>query len=133
LVARDERTTNFSWANFGHVEDDDGGDETNTEAGNQTASDNKTETRGSSLENASNGVDDTPRDNGRSTTIPVSEITGNQSTFQQMLSQQLDTENRNLLNLTKESSSRENGGDERVVGTRQGRCAGTLDELNEYF
>ena len=95
LVARDERTTNFSRANFRHVQDDDGGDETNTETGNQTANDNKGETLRSGLENDSNSVDDTARDNGRSTTIPVSEITGNQSTFQQMLSQQQGTKKRN--------------------------------------
>lgn len=80
LVARDEGTTNFSRANFGHVKDDDGGDETDTDTGNQTASDDKAETRRGSLENASNGIDEAPYDNGWSTTIPICNIASNQGT-----------------------------------------------------
>ena len=84
LVARDEGTTNFSRANFRHVDDDNGGDKTDTDASDQTANDDKSETRRGSLENASNNVNETPRDNGWSTTKPVRNVTGNYSTCQSL-------------------------------------------------
>ena len=119
LIARDEGTTNFSRANFGHVQDDDGGDEADTKTSDQAASDDKGETRRSCLKNASDNVNETPENNRWSTTKPVGKVTGNQSTCQ-MLSQQLNTKYRKLFNFTKESASGENGRDKRVVGTRQG-------------
>lgn len=81
MVTGDEGTTDFSRADFGHVEDDDSGDETDTDAGNQTACDDKTEARRSRLENASNHIDDTPHDDGWSATIPVGNVTRNQGTY----------------------------------------------------
>lgn len=88
LVARDERAANFSWANLGHVEDDDSGDKANTDTSDETASDNETKTIGSSLEDASDDVDQTPHDDSWSTTIPVGNVTGNQRTCRLMISQQ---------------------------------------------
>ena len=85
LVSRDESTTNFSWGNLGHVEDDNGRDETDTNTSDQTTSNNKAETCRSSLENASNNVDETSPNNGRTATESVSDVTGNQSTFRDMI------------------------------------------------
>ena len=84
LASRDESTMNFSWGNFGHVEDDNCRDETDTNTSNQTTNNNKGETRRSSLENVSNNVDETSPNNGWTATEPVSDITGNQSTFQEI-------------------------------------------------
>ena len=58
LVARDEGTANLARGNLGHVEDDDGRDETDTETSDETAGDDETETLGlSNLENDTNHVD----------------------------------------------------------------------------
>ena len=84
LVSRDESTMNFSWGNFRHVENDNGRDETDTNTSDQTTNNNKGETRQSSLENASNNVDETYPNNGWTAIEPVSDITSNQSTFQEI-------------------------------------------------
>ena len=65
LVARDEGTTNFLGGDFGHVEDDNGRDEADTETGNETTSNNGAKTTIlDNLDDATNGVDDATSDDG---------------------------------------------------------------------
>jgi len=51
LVTSNEGTTDFLGANLRHVQDDDGGLETDTDTGNETTSDDQTETLRGSLKN----------------------------------------------------------------------------------
>lgn len=62
--------------NFGHVEDDDGRLETDTETSNKTTSDDKPKTiSGNSLENNTNNEDSAARDDSPPTTDEVRNIT----------------------------------------------------------
>jgi hypothetical protein len=51
LVTRNKRTTDFLWADFGHVENDNGRLETDTNTGDNTTGDKEVTTAGSNLEN----------------------------------------------------------------------------------
>lgn len=95
LVARDDSTANLAGSNLGHVQNDDGGDETDTESSNQTASNEETEAGGGSLEDNTDDENEAASNDGGTTTKPVSQVTGDQS--------------------TEESTSRENRDDERLL------------------
>merc|ERR1712137_617170 len=64
LVTGDERTTDLLGANLGHVENDNGRLETDTNTGDGTTSDKEVTATGSHLQNNSDDVDETSQDNG---------------------------------------------------------------------
>jgi hypothetical protein len=70
LVARYYRTTNLLGSDLGHVENNDGGDETDTKTSNQSTSDEEAETGRGSLQNNTNDEDKAPHNNGSSATKP---------------------------------------------------------------
>jgi len=95
LVSGHEGSTNLFWRDLGHVQDDDGGDESNAKPGDETTGYEETESRRSCLENDTDNEDDASNDDSGSSAKPISDITGNQG--------------------TKEGTARENGGDERLL------------------
>jgi hypothetical protein len=111
LVTGNESTSDLAGADLRHVKNDNGGFETDTETGNETTSNNQTETVRGNLENNTDDVDGTSNDDSPTTTNGVGDITSDES--------------------TEESTGRENGSDERVVGTSEGGCASTLNDLDE--
>ena len=64
---------------YGHVQNHNGRDESNTSSANDPASAHNTEASGSSLENATNGENETARNDGGSTSNEVGDITGDES------------------------------------------------------
>lgn len=70
LVARYYRATNLLGSNLGHVENNDGGDETDTKSSNQSTSDEEAEAGRGSLQNNTNDEDGASHDNGSSATKP---------------------------------------------------------------
>lgn len=102
LVSRDDGSTDFARRNLRHVQNDDGRDETNTEACNQTASHDQTEPSRGSLKNDTDDEDSAASDDGGATAKPICKITGNQG--------------------TEEGTGRQDGGD-------QGLLPGGNDEL----
>lgn len=95
LVSRDKSTTDLTRSNLRHIQNDDGRNKTNTETSNQTASYQQADGGRSSLENDTDHEDNTTRDDSSTTTKPIGEVTGNQS--------------------TKEGTSGEDGRDQRLV------------------
>ena len=91
LVTGDDGSSNLLWCDFRHIQNNDGGDETDTKPSNQATSYEKTEAVRSGLENDSNDEDEAAQNDGCSSANPISKITGNQG--------------------SKESASRENRGD----------------------
>ena len=63
-----------------HIEDDNGGDEANTGASDQTASNHDTKAGGSRLEYASNGEDSAAGDDGHAASNEIGAVTGNDGT-----------------------------------------------------
>ena len=61
---------------YGHVENDDGRDESNPKATYHSASTHQTKASRSSLQDATNDEDPAARNNGRSTTNKVGAVTG---------------------------------------------------------
>ena len=61
---------------YGHVENDNGRDESNTQSTNDPARAHETQASGGSFENATNGENATACNNGRPTSNKVGEITG---------------------------------------------------------
>jgi len=80
LVAGDQSTTDLLWRDLGHVEDDDGGDETDTGTGDQTTDDHDCEGGGSGLEDTSDGEDGAAQDDGQAATDEVGNITSGDGT-----------------------------------------------------
>lgn len=80
---------------YGHVENDNGRDESNTGSANDTASTHDTEASGSSLENATNNENETAGNDGDSTSNEVGKVTGDES--------------------TEEGTSRQNGCSQRLI------------------
>lgn len=71
LVTRDNGTANSLGSNFGHIQDNDGRDEANTEACDEAAGDEKANGRGGDLKNNTDGEDYASSDNGRAATNPI--------------------------------------------------------------
>ena len=104
MVTRHDGTTDLPGGNLGHIQDNDGGHESNTEPSNETAGDEKTESVGCGLEDDTDDEDDATKDNGGSATIKVGKITGNES--------------------TEESTRREDRGDQRFLRCGEGKIGG---------
>ena len=100
LVSRDESATNLTWADLGHVENDNCGFETDTETSDETTSDNETKTVGSDLKNDTDDVDEATNDDSVLATEDFGDITGDDS--------------------TEKGTGREDRDDKRVVGRGQG-------------
>lgn len=146
LVSRHEGASNLSWGNLGHVEDNDSRDETDSKASNQTASNEKAESSGGSLEDNltpcqlfslgkmgqwatyTNQEDNAANDDGCSSTNPICDITSHNS--------------------TEECTGRENRGDERFlpcweresiglslgcIGTRIRKALVEMDEVPDWI
>jgi hypothetical protein len=73
-------TTDLLGRNFGHVQDDNGGDETDTKTGNDTTSNHDTETSGRSLKDATNSENGASENDGKSTSDEISEVTSDNGT-----------------------------------------------------
>ena len=84
---------------YRHVQNDNGGDESNTGTANDTAGAHKTEASRSSLENATNDKNHTARDDGGSTSNEVGDIPGNDG--------------------AEKGTTGQNGGSQRLVTRRQ--------------
>jgi hypothetical protein len=109
---RDQSTSNLSGANFRHVENDDGRDETDTETGNDTTDDDGGETFSSKhLDDDSDEVDGTTGDDGGPSSDHVGGVTGDEG--------------------TKEGTGRQDRDDERGLGSADLFGADTLDSIDE--
>ena len=64
---------------YGHVQNDNGRDESNTKASNDPAGAHETEASGSGFEDATNNENETARNDGGSTSDEVGNVTGNES------------------------------------------------------
>ena len=101
MVAGDQCTADLLGCNFGHVENDDGGDKSNTKTSDETTDNHDSESGRSSLKNATNREDQTSHDNRRSAANEISDITSN--------------------NGTEESTRRQDGCGERLLPRRQSK------------
>jgi hypothetical protein len=79
-LTRNNSTTDFLRRDFGHVEDDDGGDEANTKTGNQTSSNQQAQRAARSLQDTSNPIHNTPQNNRRPASKPIRQITRHDGT-----------------------------------------------------
>lgn len=95
LVTGHDRASNLPRSNLGHVQDDDGRNETNTKTGNQTTGNEQSQAGRGGLENDTDDENNASEDDGGPTPDPISKITTEKS--------------------TEESSGRENGHDERFL------------------
>jgi hypothetical protein len=111
LVTGNESTSDLARADLGHVQNDNGRFETDTETGNETTSNDQTKTVGSDLENDTDNVDETTNDDGPATTDGVGDITSDDG--------------------TEEGTGRENSSNERVVRTGERIVASALDQVDE--
>lgn len=75
LVTSNNGTTDLLGGNLRHVQNDNGGDETDTETSNETTSSHDTEASGSGLEDTTNAEDSTTHDDGDTATDEISDIT----------------------------------------------------------
>ena len=114
LVTGHNRATDLAGRDFGHVQNDDGGDEANTETSDQTTGDQETERGRSSLQDDPDDEDAAANDDGRSTTEPVRQVTGDQR--------------------TEEGSGGKHRGDERLLRRGQRElCRVVLEELGVWI
>ena len=74
LVSGDECSTDLLGSDLRHVQNDDGGDEANSEASDETTSDKELVGRGSSLKNDTDDEDDAAHDNSGATAREISEV-----------------------------------------------------------
>lgn len=113
LVSRDQGAADLAGSNLGHVQDDDGRDETDAEAGNKSTSNDEAETRRGSLERDTDHEDGTAANDGKSASDPVGQVTGDES--------------------AKEGTSREDGSDERLFPDSEGDGVGAIDNVDEVI
>lgn len=74
------RTVGAGWSiTYRHIQNDNGGNESNTRSADDAAGAHDTEASGSSLENATDGEYETTRDDGSPTSNEVGEVTGDDS------------------------------------------------------
>ena len=104
LVTRNDGATDLAGRNLGHVQDNDGRNETDTKTGNQTADHEQSSSGGSSLKNDTDNEDSAAGDNGSTTTKPIGQVTSDQS--------------------AEESTSRQNGSDQRLLPGRNDKKIG---------
>lgn len=79
MLGRCGRWELVGFCTYGHVQNDNGRDESDTETANDTARAHKTEASRGSLENATDDEDETAHDDGGSTSDEVGEVTGDES------------------------------------------------------
>ena len=77
LIARYQSTTDLSWSNFGHVEDDDGGDETYAKSCNDSTDAHESNASGGSFADAADGEDKAAPNNSQAAANKISNITSN--------------------------------------------------------
>ena len=80
LVSSHKCSTDLLGCDFGHVQNDDGGNEAHTEPSDQTSHNHNSKGSGSSLKDASNSEHKAARDDGRSPTEEVCNITSDNRT-----------------------------------------------------
>ena len=80
LVTRHEGTANLLRSDLGHVQNDDGGDESDTKTGNQTANDHDGKSGRGSLEDGTNGEDTASENDSWATTNKVGDVTSSDGT-----------------------------------------------------
>lgn len=83
LVTRNESTTDLARGNLRHVENDNGGDETDTDTSNETTGNDGAESGrvvGNHLDNNTDSVDDASGNDSPLAAHPISEITSDEST-----------------------------------------------------
>jgi hypothetical protein len=103
-------TANLLGGNLGHVQNDNGRDETDTETSNDATSSHKTKTSRGALEDTSDGEDTATQDDGEPTTNEICEITSDDG--------------------AEESTSRQDRGDQGLVARRDGEEAvAVVDDL----
>lgn len=95
LVSRDNSSTDLARRDLRHVQDDDGRDETNPKACNQTTGHDQAKSGGCSLEDDTDNEDTAATDDGGAAAKPICKITSNKG--------------------TEEGSRRENGGNQRLL------------------
>jgi len=114
LVTSNESTSNLSWTDFAHVENDNGRLKADTNTGNETTSDNDAESitnTSDHLDYDTDEVDNAAHDDGPFAAHHISQITGDDG--------------------AEESTSREDRDDQRLVGRRQLGSIGAFDGLDE--
>ena len=79
LIARHQRTADLSWSNFGHVEDDDSGDEAYTKPSNDSTDAHESNASRGSFADAANGEDEAASNDGQATANKISHITSDDS------------------------------------------------------
>lgn len=99
LVSRHDRATNLPRRNLGHVQDDNGRHETDTEPGHETAGHEETEGGGGGLKDDTDDEDETSEDDGGPATKEVGQVAGDER--------------------TEEGTGGEDGGDQRFLPRRQ--------------
>ena len=111
LVTSNQCASNLAGADFGHVENDNGRLETDTETGNDTTDDEESKTGRGDLENNSDQIDDTSCNDGPLAADDIGSVTSNDG--------------------TEESTSGKDRDDERGVRTGDGGGANAFNVLNE--
>lgn len=111
LVAGNERATNLARANLGHVQDDNGGLETDTDTSDQTTGNNDTEAVDVDLDNDTDDVDDAAGNDGQPAADDIGNVTGSES--------------------AEEGTAGEDGDDERLVGAGQFAAVVGVNEVDE--
>jgi hypothetical protein len=102
--------------NFAHVENDNGGFEADTKTGDQTTSDNDTETvtwTGDHLDDDTDDVDEAASNDSPLATDHVGQVTGNEG--------------------AKEGTAGQDGDDQGLLGRGQGSVAGAHDDVDELL
>lgn len=86
LLTSNNGTTDLLGGNLGHVQNDNGGDETDTKTSNETTSSHDTKTSGSSLEDTTNYEDGTTENDSNTTSDEVGNVTSGNSTEESTIS-----------------------------------------------
>ena len=80
VLTGNNSTADLLGRNLGHVQNDNGGDETNTETSNETTSNHDAKTGRGSFENTTNDEDTASHDDSDTTPDKVSNVTSNDGT-----------------------------------------------------
>jgi len=111
LVSGHDGAADLARGDLRHVQDDDGRDVTDAEAGNEAAGHDETEAGGCGLEDDADDKDHAADDDGEATAEPIGDVAGHES--------------------TEEGSGREDRGNERLVRRSERGGAATFDHLDE--
>lgn len=111
LVSGNDGASNLARGDFAHVENDDGRDETHTETGDKSTSDDQAERGGGGLEDHTDDKDHATQDDSELATNPIGQITSGER--------------------TEECTSRQDRGDERFLPGGEDESTGAFDGLDE--